>query len=107
MLGRTESYDLSLQMLLKMMEYLISAAENTSLLLQSGVCDLLSPLADKLIVGSEQEKVLTEVIWRLRKFESGCHFVAITATVHGIELNEESSGTLMDNYSICTMCPKG
>lgn len=106
MLGRTESLlpnDFSLQMLLKMMKYLTSAAENASLLTQWGVLDLVSPVADRLTDDSEEQKILTEFIWKLMQIESGCDFTVITASVSGIELNQESSGSLRH---ICTMCAK-
>ena len=92
MLGRTKSMlptDFSLQMLLKMMEYLTTAAGNVSVLLQWGVLDLVSPLADRLTDDLEEQKILTEFIWKLMQFESG---YAITTTVSGIELNQESPG---------------
>ena len=101
-LGRTESSlptDFSLRMLLKMMEYLTSVAENASLLLQWGVLDLASPLADRLTDDSEEQKILTEFIWKLMQFESGYDFIATTTAVSGIELNQESSGRYMYNVS--------
>ena len=107
MLGRTESSlstDFSLQMLLKMMEYLTSATENASLLIQWGVLDLVSPLADRLTDDSEEQKSVTEFIWKLMQFESGCDFIATTATVSGMDLNQGSSGSVRH---VCTMYPKG
>ena len=97
MLEKTKSLlptDFSLQMLLKMMEYLTTAAENASILLQWGVLDLVSPLADSLTNDSEEQKILTEFVWKLMQFKNGCDFTAITTTVGSIEMNQGSSGSL-------------
>ena len=83
-LGRNESLlptDLSLQMVLKMMDYLTNCAENASLLLQWGAGNILSSLADKLADDSTQQKVLTELIWKLMQLESGCNCTAITTSL--------------------------
>ena len=91
------STDMSLQIPLKMTKYLTNVAENASILLQRGIVDLISPLADRL-TGEEEQKILAELIWKLMQFESGSYSVEVATTIGGKELNQENSGTKLMTY---------
>ena len=91
------SIESSLQVPLEMMKYLTNVAANASILLQRGILDLISPLADRL-TSEEGQKILAELIWKLMLFESGSYSVEVASTIGCKELNQENSGTKLITF---------